>query len=131
MTDLDLSPEALDAQCARLRDGCNLQQRDGERAADAITALRDRLAEAEAERDRLRAVWWHQMQSEAMKEMVATALALDEWKARAEELTHAAAEVVAWFDRYRSDLSGPRIRRLRYALAAFEPTIAAEAKGGD
>lgn len=40
MTQVDLSKEALDALVARMRDGCNLQQRDGERAADAIVVLR-------------------------------------------------------------------------------------------
>jgi hypothetical protein len=36
---------------ARLRDGCNLQQRDGERAADLIEALTAKLATCEKYRD--------------------------------------------------------------------------------
>lgn len=35
-----------------------------------------------------------------------------------DELTYAAADVLAWFDLCRPDLAGPRIHRLRYALAA-------------
>jgi hypothetical protein len=98
-----------------------------------LRALRAQLTEADAcNRGLVRLNEATQARAERAADTIAALRArLAEAEARAEELTLAAAEVVAWFDRYRSDLSGPRIRRLRYAVAAFEPAIAAEAKGGD
>lgn len=75
---------------ARLRDGCNLQQRDGERAVAHIAALTAKIEELRAERDR-RA----EMHECAMSERDDATLYADEQKARAEAAEAEAAALTA------------------------------------
>ena len=53
MTDPTPTPTRAEAEalCATLRYGCNLQQRDGEQAADMIQALHERAEAAERHKD--------------------------------------------------------------------------------
>jgi hypothetical protein len=114
------------------REGDVAYIRDDQAEADCA-ALRARLAEAEAERDRLRAVWWHQMQSEAMKEMLATALALDEWKARAEAAEAKAQKLTDQLDYaiHRYEMSGNVTELVERARSIVAKAMDERAKGGD
>lgn len=74
-------PDDLDGLVARMRDGCNLQQRDGERAARAIEALAANRAIARAERAEAalavaeEALQWVKENPHAHREAVFSALA--------------------------------------------------------